>query len=95
MNDTTGIIYLKIVNTIAKKQTIKINIDGRCKGFTGSDGGCNKKAISPMIQTPINDPQKIVPVTTVVKGLKNSFSQSFLPYSITIMQIQTSNINSK
>ena len=31
MNDTTGTIYLKIVNTIAKKQTIKINLDGATK----------------------------------------------------------------
>ena len=28
MNDTTGTIYLKIVNTTAKKQAIKINLDG-------------------------------------------------------------------
>ena len=28
MNDTTGTIYLKIVNTTAKKQTVKINLDG-------------------------------------------------------------------
>ncbi|MGN6616526.1 MAG: alpha-L-arabinofuranosidase C-terminal domain-containing protein, partial [Ilyomonas sp.] len=28
MNDTTGTIYLKVVNTISKKQTIKINLDG-------------------------------------------------------------------
>ena len=28
MNDTTGTIYQKVVNTIAKKQTIKINLNG-------------------------------------------------------------------
>src|SRR5450432_2585000 len=28
MNDTTGMIYLKVVNTIGKKQTIKIDLEG-------------------------------------------------------------------
>ncbi len=94
MNDTTGTIYLKVVNTIAKKQKIKIAIDGDAK-ISPEATVVEIKGAKPDDTNTINDRQKIVPVTTIVKGVKNRFSQSFLPYSITIMQIQTSNINSK
>ena len=88
MNDTTGIIYLKVVNTIAKKQTIKINIDGAAKVSPEATIAVIKSD-KPDDTNTISDPQKIVPVTTTVKGLAKSFQQSFQPYSITIMQIQT------
>ncbi len=88
MNDTTGIIYLKVVNTIAKKQTIKINIDGAAKVSPEATIAVIKSD-KPDDTNTIGDPQKIVPVTTIVKGLAKSFQQSFEPYSITIMQIQT------
>ncbi len=94
INDTTGTIYLKIVNTIAKKQTIKINIDGAVK-VSPEATVVVIKSDKPDDTNTINDPQKIVPVKSVVKGLKNSFSQDFLPYSVTIMQIQIKNNNSK
>ena len=94
MNDTTGTIYLKIVNTIAKKQTIKINIDGAVK-VSPEATVVVIKSDKPDDTNTIYDPQKIVPVTSVVKGLQNSFSQDFLPYSVTIMQIHIKNNNSK
>ena len=88
MNDTTGTIYLKIVNTIAKKQTIKINLDGAAKVSPEATIAVIKSD-KPDDTNTISDPQKIVPVTSTVKGLKNSFSHNFEPYSVTIMQIQT------
>jgi len=94
MNDTTGTIYLKVVNTISEKQTIKINIDGAAKVSPNATMVVIKSDKSDDTNT-ISDPQNIVPVISTVKGLKNSFSQSFAPYSVTIMQIQTGYNNSK
>ncbi len=94
MSDTTGTIYLKVVNTISKKQTIKINIDGAAKVSSNATVVVIKRDKSDDTNT-ISNPEDIVPVTSTVKGLKNTFSQSFAPYSITIMQIQTTYNNSK
>ena len=88
INDTTGTIYLKVVNTIAKKQTVKINLDGAIK-ISPEATVVVIKSDKPDDTNTISDPQKIVSVISTVKGLKNSFSQSFLPYSVTVMQIQT------
>ena len=88
MNDTTGTIYLKVVSTIAKKQTIKINIDGVVK-VSPEATMVVIKSDKPDDTNTITDPKKIVPVTTTVKKLGKSFQQSFPPYSVTVLQIQT------
>ena len=88
MNDTTGTIYLKVVNTNAKKQAIKINLDGDTK-VSPEATVVVIKSDKPDDTNTINDPQKIVPVTSTIKGLEKSFRQSFAPYSVTVMQIQT------
>ncbi|KAA9035678.1 alpha-N-arabinofuranosidase [Ginsengibacter hankyongi] len=88
MNDTTGTIYLKVVNTIAKKQTIKINLDGVAKVSPKATIVVIKND-KPTDTNTISEPEKIVPVTSTVNGLKKTFRQSFPPYSVTVMQIQT------
>jgi alpha-N-arabinofuranosidase len=88
MDDTTGTIYLKVVNTIGKKQTIKINLDGVAK-ISPEATAVTIKSSKPTDTNTINDPQKIVPVISTVKGVRKNFSQSFPSYSVTIMQIQT------
>ena len=35
----------------------------------------------------ITEPKKIVPVTTVIKGMNNHFARTILPYYISILQI--------
>ncbi len=47
------------------------------------------KSDKPTDTNTINDPEKIVPVTSTIKGVKKNFKQSFPPYSVTVMQIQT------
>jgi alpha-N-arabinofuranosidase len=42
---------------------------------------------SPQDTNTLNDPMKIVPVTTGVRGLGQSFDYSFKPYSVTVLQI--------
>ena len=88
MNDTTGTIYLKVVNTIGKKQTIKIDLDGVAK-VSPEATVITVKGDKPTDTNTINDPQKIVPVTSTIKGVKKNFKQSFPPYSVTVMQIKT------
>lgn len=88
MDNRTGTIYLKVVNTIGKKQTIKINLDGVAKVLPEATA-VTIKSDKPTDTNTIDDPQKIIPVTSTVKGVRKNFSQSFPPYSVTIMQIQT------
>jgi alpha-N-arabinofuranosidase len=87
MNDTTGTIYLKVVNTIGKKQTIKINLDGAAK-VSPEATVVVIKGDKPDDTNTLSNPQNIIPVTTTVKGIGKSFRQSFAPYSVTVMQIQ-------
>ena len=88
MDDATGTIYLKVVNTIGKRQTIKINLDGAAK-VSPEATVITIKSDKPTGTNTIDDPQKIVPVTSTIKGVKKNFKQSFPPYSVTVMQIQT------
>ncbi|MDQ6902634.1 MAG: alpha-N-arabinofuranosidase [Bacteroidota bacterium] len=88
MNDTTGTIYLKIVNTTGKKQTVKINVDGAAKLSPEATMVVIRSDMPTDINT-INDPQKIIPVTSTVKRISKSFRQSFLPYSVNVLQIKT------
>jgi alpha-N-arabinofuranosidase len=88
IDDTTGTIYLKVVNTISKNQTIKIDLDGVTKVLPEAKV-VTVKSDKPTDTNTINDPQKIVPVTSTIKGVRKNFKQSFPPYSVTILQIQT------
>ncbi|MDE3182894.1 MAG: alpha-N-arabinofuranosidase [Bacteroidota bacterium] len=88
MDDKTGTIYLKVVNTIGKKQFIKINLDGVAK-VSPKATVITVKSDKPTDTNTIDDPQKIVPVTSTIKGVRKNFKQSFPAYSVSIMQIQT------
>jgi alpha-N-arabinofuranosidase len=88
MDDKTGTIYLKVVNTFGKKQTIKINLDGVAK-VSPEATVVTVKSDKPTDTNTIDDPQKIVPVTSTIKGVRKNFIQSFPAYSVSIMQIQT------
>lgn len=87
MNDTTGIVYLKIVNTTAKKQTVKINLDGIEK-VAPSGTLVIVKGDEPDETNSITDPKNIVPETLTINGIKKSFSRKFDPYSVNIMEIK-------
>lgn len=88
MDDKTGTIYLKMVNTIGKKQTIKINLDGIAK-ISPEATVVTVKSDKPTDTNTIDDPKKILPVTSTIKGVRKNFKQSFPAYSVSIMQIQT------
>jgi alpha-N-arabinofuranosidase len=82
-----GTIFLKVVNPIATPQTVQINLKGAAN-------------VSPMGQlvvlsgtnltdtNSITEPTKIVPVVSTINGLGNSFTRTFAPYSVNVIQLQ-------
>ena len=36
----------------------------------------------------INDPEKVAPVTTKITGLGTSFTRTFAPYSINVLELE-------
>jgi alpha-N-arabinofuranosidase len=89
-NDTTGTIYLKIVHTAAKKETVKINLDGIGK-VSPEATWVVIKGNKPDDTNTIIAPENIVPVTSIIKGITRSFSRTLDPYSVTIIQLKTGN----
>ena len=88
MNDATGTIYLKIVNTTANKQAVKINLDG-ISTVAPEAYLVMVKGNHPEETNSITDGEKIIPVTETIKGIKKSFSPKLAPYSISIFEIKT------
>jgi len=88
MNDTTGTLYLKIVNTTAKKQAVKISLDVIAKVASEAEL-IVVKGNKPDETNSITEPENIVPVTENIKGIKKSFSRKFDPYSVSIIEIKT------
>ncbi len=89
MNDTTGAVYLKMVNTTAKKQAVKISLDGIGK-VSPEATLVVVKSSKPDDTNSISDPVKIVPVISTIKGISKSFTRSLDPYSVSFLQLQTS-----
>lgn len=87
LNDTTGTLYLKIVNTIAKKQTVKINLDG-IAGIASDATLMVVKGNKPDDTNSIANRENIIPVTENIKGLKTKFSRDLDPYSVSIFEIK-------
>jgi alpha-N-arabinofuranosidase len=88
MNDTTGAVYLKMVNTTAKKQAVKINLNG-IVNISPEATLVVVKGNNPEDTNSITNPVKIVPVTSTVNGLNKNFTRNLDPYSVSILQLQT------
>lgn len=86
-NTKTGIIYLKVVNSTAIAQKVKIDLQGAVK-VTSQGTVTTIKADNMEDTNTITEPGKIVPYTTTLKGLGKRFEQSFPAYSVTILQLQ-------
>ncbi len=87
MNDATGKLYIKIVNTIGKKQPLAINLKGTNVAPEGTL--VVVKGNKPEDTNTITSPENIVPVTTTIKGIKKSFSRELDPYSVSFIEIKT------
>ncbi len=87
-NTANGLIYLKVVNTASTPRAVQINLKGPAK--IASEG--TLVALSspdPGDTNSITEPMKIVPVTSKIERLGNTFTETFAPYSINIMELNT------
>jgi alpha-N-arabinofuranosidase len=84
----TGIIYLKVVNSLDTPQPVKIEISGT-SAIEAEGETLVLKANSPNDTNSIQEPIKIVPITGIIDGLGTDFTREFPPYSITILELKT------
>lgn len=87
-NDATGTIYLKIVNTSAKKQSIQINLKG-IAGVATEATMAVIKGNNPDDTNSITNGKNIIPVVSTIQGIKTNFTRVLDPYSVTILEIKT------
>jgi len=82
----SGTIFLKVVNNLGTPQPVKIEISG-VASIAANGTATVLKANSRDDTNTLQEPKKIVPVTEKVKGLGTSFTRTFPPYSITILEL--------
>jgi alpha-N-arabinofuranosidase len=87
-NSVTGTVYVKIVNLNATAQTVQFAINGARK-VAAKGSLIVLTSARPEDTNTINDPAKVKPVTTKIKGLGTRFTRTFAPYSISVMQLET------
>ena len=83
----TGTIFLKIVNRAAAPQPLTVEFSGLAS-VDPKGQAVTLSAASPTDTNSIAEPTKIVPVTSSVDGLGASFTRTFPPYSLTVLQIK-------
>jgi alpha-N-arabinofuranosidase len=83
----SGKVYLKMVNTQAIAQTVKINLDGAGK-VTRDGVEWILKASGPEETNTITQPDKIIPIQSAIKGLGKTFTRTLPPWSITVLQLE-------
>jgi alpha-N-arabinofuranosidase len=82
-----GTIYLKVVNRAGTPQPVRVEISGLA-AVEPKGQAITMSASSPDDTNSITEPAKIVPITTNVEGLGASFTRTFPPYSITVLQMK-------
>jgi alpha-L-arabinofuranosidase len=88
MDEPSGTIYLKLVNTTGKKQPIEIDLNG-IKKLSPNANLTVIKGAKPEDTNTITDPEKIIPVTSKIKGVAASFKRILDPYSVSILELQS------
>jgi alpha-N-arabinofuranosidase len=89
MDEKTGNVYLKLVNTTAKKQPVNINLNG--VGKVSPDATISViKGSRPEDTNTITAPEKFVPVSAAIKGVAAKFKRTLEPYSVSVFQLQVS-----
>jgi alpha-N-arabinofuranosidase len=83
----TKAVYVKVVNSAGQPQEVRMEIEG-VSGIASGGQSTVLSASSPDDTNSINEPKKIVPVTTSVTGLGRSFTRVFPAYSVTVLQLQ-------
>jgi alpha-N-arabinofuranosidase len=83
----TGTVFLKIVNRAATPQALRVEFSGLAS-VDAKGQAVTLSAGSPGDTNSITEPTKIVPVTSSVDGLGTSFTRTFPPYSLTVLQMK-------
>jgi alpha-L-arabinofuranosidase len=84
----TGKIFVKVVNRADAPQVVKIEING-AKSVAAKGTAIVLQAKTRTETNTIKDPKHIVPQTEKVKDLGASFTRTFPPCSITVLELQT------
>jgi len=87
-DEKTGVIFLKVVNTLGKKQPVEIKLNGIGKVSAEASMIVVKGDKADATNT-ITDPERIIPVSSKIKGVVPIFKRTLDPYSVTILQLQT------
>lgn len=87
MDESSGTIYLKLVNTTEKKQVVQITLRGITK-VSPNATLVIVKGNKPGDTNTINEPEKIIPITLKIKDIAPAFTRTLDPYSISILQIR-------
>lgn len=87
-DSASGTIFLKVVNVQGMARQIRIVLKD-APNVQAKGERIVLKADNPEQTNSIDDPRRIVPKTTEVTGLGKSFTQSFDPYSITVLALKT------
>ena len=84
----TGRIFVKVVNRADAPQPVKIEIHG-AKSVAAKGAATVLKAANRNETNSIKDPKHIAPETEKVTGLGASFTRTFPPCSITVLELQS------
>jgi len=84
----SGTIYLKVINTSGQPQAVALDLKGNVK--VAPDATLVVlKSDKPEDTNTIEDPEKVVPVTSKLTGVSKSFTHTFAPYSVNVVKITT------
>lgn len=83
-NTKTGTIYLKVINTSGSALPITLDIKGTVK-LAGNATLTVLKSDKIDDTNTIEDPKKVVPVTSTISGVSKTFTHTFDPYSINVL----------
>lgn len=84
----TGKVFIKVVNATGKSQQVDIELTGVVK-LASTGTLIVIKGDTPDDTNTIDNPEKIVPVTSAIKGIGKKFTKTFDPYSVSVIQINT------
>ena len=82
-----GTIYLKLVNTVATAQTVRVELKGVAAVET-EGVALTLSSANPADTNSIAEPTKVVPVEAKITGLAPTFTRELAPYSITVLELK-------
>lgn len=82
-----GMVYLKLVNASSAAQEVKISLDG-AMDVKGSARLVRLSAATTAATNSINDPKRVVPVESTVKGVGKEFTRTVPGYSIDVLEME-------